>query len=550
MLVLLLSLLLLAPKELQTPQTAPAKGTGKISGRVTDAATGKPLSVATLRLVRWEGGRGAQSSRPTDTDGRFAFTDLLPGSYQLSAAAEGYGYVGLDFGQRLPTEPGRRIELGDGQQFDKADFALSRTGAIEGRLVDEFGDPMPGVTVQIARVMFAAGKRRLMPVSGGPIATRPTDDLGQFRVFNLSPGDYYVLALSGPFAGADDPSGFAPTYFPGTRVATQAQPVHVGYADEVRGVSFGLVPASMGTVAGSVVDAAGQPSGGATVLLLQTTGGDVRAMIMARLGTAADGAFSFRNVAPGSYVIQAFGRPQGSGSIAAGAFGSLVLDVPDGGISDLVLRTASSMARGHISFEGQAPLPNPRIVTVAPGQVEFVTSPVIGGGLPPSVTHDDWTFEVSNMNGRRVIRVNVGAPGWMLKRVTLDGRDITDEPVDFSKGDVNGLEITLTSSAASVTGTVTDGGAPATGYAVLVFSDDQTKWTFPSRHIAIGGPNQQGTFRVTGLPAGSYRVIALPAGEVADAQDPESLTKLVPLSTGVIVGEGETQTVTLKLIKR
>ncbi|HKV98175.1 MAG TPA: hypothetical protein VJN96_00050 [Vicinamibacterales bacterium] len=50
--------------------------------------------------------------------------------------------------------------------------------------------------------------------------------------------------------------------------------------------------------------------------------------------------------------------------------------------------------------------------------------------------------------------------------------------------------------------------------------------------------------------AGAYRVVALPASEIADAQDPEVLTKLTVFATSVLVGEGETQTVALKLVKR
>ena len=292
--------------------------------------SGKPIVDATVRLVRWEGGLGRPTAPGrTNEQGAFEFKELVAGSYQLTVAAE--RYVGLEFGQKVPWDPGRRIEIQEGQQFDKADIGLPRTSAVEGRLTDEFGDPVPGVTVQVARVQFVAGKRRLLPISAAANTTRPTDDLGRFRVYNLPPGDYYVLALSGPFAGADDPSGFAPTYFPGTRVATQAQAVHVGVAQELADISFALAPAPMASVSGTVVDASGQPARGATVLLAQTTGGDVRAIVIARLGTE-DGTFSFRNVAPGSAVIQAYGRPQGGGSLASSPFGYAALDVSDGGM--------------------------------------------------------------------------------------------------------------------------------------------------------------------------------------------------------------------------
>lgn len=541
--------LVLAPALPQTPQTPPVKGTGRIAGRISDAMSGKPIASASLRLIRWEGGRGMQSAGTADADGHFEFKDLLPGSYQLTVSAE--RYIGLEFGQRTATEPGRRIELAGGQQFDKADFNLMRTSAIEGRLTDEFGDPVPGVSVQLARVQFVAGKRRLMPLSGSPNSgSRPTDDLGRYRVFNVPPGDYYVLALSGPFAGADDPSGFAPTFYPGTRVGTDAKPVHVDAAQDVTSVSFPLTPAPMGTLSGNVVDTAGQPVARADVILLQTNGGDVRTIVMARQPADADGVFSFRNVAPGSYVIQAFGRPEGGGNLGRAPFGSLALEAPEGGSQGLRVAVGGATLRGHIVFEGPAPPPAPGAVMVSPMPLEFVSTPIVGGP-PQSVTHDDWTFEVNNMSGRRAIRMNIGSPVWTIKRVMFDGKDITDDVVDFTGGDVNGVEITLTSTAAAVTGSVTDdSGGPASGYGVIVFPEDRAKWTFPSRYIAAGTINQQGVYRVSGLPPGQYRAIALPASIISDAQDPEFLATVVPLATGVLLSEGETKTVPLKLVKR
>jgi hypothetical protein len=534
-----------SPAAAQTPQQAPA-GTGTISGKVTTGDTGKPIAGAVMHLIRWEGGRGAQSYGRTDDQGQFVFDKLLPGSYQLSAAAD--RYVGLDFGQKIPTEPGRRIELADGQSFTQADFTLPRTSAISGRLTDEFGDPVPNVAVQIARVTYAAGKTRLLPI-GSPNAVRPTDDLGQFRAFNLPPGDYYVLALSGPFAGADNASGFAPTFYPGTRVATQAQAVHVDFGQDLSNVSFALAPAPMGTLAGSVVDGTSQPVAGADVMLLQTTGGDVRTMIMARMAADSAGAFAFRNVPAGSYVIQAFGRPQGGGNLGRAPFGSLALDVPEGGIRDRVVTIGGATLRGRIVFDGTAPLPPPSAVSVFPAPVEFVSSP-IGGGPPAQVTHDDWTFEVSNMSGLRAVRVNIGSPAWVLKRVMLGGQDITDQAVDFRKGDVDGVEITLTTSVSTITGTVTDKGAPATGFGVIVFAEDPAKWTFPSRYLAVASGQPQGQFRASGLPPGAYRAVAVPSGETVAAQDPAYLTSLLPYASTVLLGEGETKAVSLTLVKR
>ena len=47
-----------------------------------------------------------------DLSGRYAFPTLPAGRYTVSARKG--GYLSLEYGQRRPFEPGRRIELGDG----------------------------------------------------------------------------------------------------------------------------------------------------------------------------------------------------------------------------------------------------------------------------------------------------------------------------------------------------------------------------------------------------------------------------------------------------
>ena len=112
-------------------------------------------------------------TKATDANGRFLFEGLTAGSYSLMFAAE--RFVSLQFGQATPQETERRVELKDGEHFDKADISLPPTTAIEGRLLDEFGDPVPGIRVQPALVQFIAGKRRLVPAGSGSMPPpRPT----------------------------------------------------------------------------------------------------------------------------------------------------------------------------------------------------------------------------------------------------------------------------------------------------------------------------------------------------------------------------------------
>lgn len=534
-----------------TPQTAvPARalegadrpsGRARIAGRVTAAAGSRPVPAANVSLIRWDGGSGVQTHVTTDAQGRFEFPDLAAGSYQLTVRASGYAV--RDYGQQSPGGSGSRISLADVQAFNNADVALLRTGAIDGRILDEFGDPAPGILIQTARVEFAAGKSRLMPVDGTNQA-RPTDDLGQFRAFDLPQGDYYLEALSGPFAG-EDRAGFAPTFYPGVTIARDAQPVHLGVGTEVPPVVFQLTASPLATVSGRIADASGQPVKPTRLWLLQTYGDDVRAFILALGSATAEGRFEFRNVPAGTYVLQAVS----SGGPAGVGFGGARITVDGHAVSDVaVTTTAGATARGHITFEGAASAPSPESIRISVRPVDFVSSPAMGVGLAPSQVNSNGTFEAARNFGRGVLRVDATAP-WALKSIMLDGADVTDAVLDFRGKDIEGLELVLTTRMASMTGKVLDDKGPVRDANVIVFADDSTKWGYPSRYLALARPNQDGVFATQALPPGAYLAAALPIAGT-EWQDPQFLERLRSVATPIILGEGATRTVDLRLIRQ
>jgi carboxypeptidase family protein len=518
----------------QTPATPQvATGAAKLSGRVTAASNGRPLR-AVLELVPIVGGVAKRVR--ADPGGRFEFVGLSAATYRLTAAAE--GFVTLQYGQRNPPEPGRPIELKDGDQFDKADFTMPRASAVEGHLIDEFGDPAPGVEVQVARVDFIAGKRRLMPAST-PRNTRPTDDLGRFRIYGLPPGDYYLMALSGPFATGANWAGFAPTYYPGTTSAPDARAIHLDVGQDVVNLSFSLMRAQSATVSGKATGSGGQLLRG-SVSLYQLHGGDVRAIIPARAPIAADGSFTFRNVPFGTYVIQ-YG-------VGSSDFGSLSIVVDREAISDLTLNvTSGATLRGTITWEDGTP-PPAGSVRIGISPLDFVNGPLGGGGGPPSRVNPDGTFEVTKLFGRGLIRVDVRSGGFAVKKVTRDGNDVTDVPIEF-RGDIAGVDIVMTGILTTISGMVSDGQGTVSECNVLVFAEDKSKWTFPSRFIQLARPNQQGRFSVAGLPPETYLVAALAVLQGTEWQDPEFLDKLRAVATRFTIVEGESKTIDLKIAR-
>jgi protocatechuate 3,4-dioxygenase beta subunit len=546
------------PAAPSTPARTDQTGTARIAGRVMDAASGRPIKGARLLLLPTEGQRLTNWTR-SDAQGRFQYTSLPVRGYTLRVEAE--RFVTLEYGQKRPGETGTPIQITvDGQDF-KADVALPRASAVEGKLLDEFGDPVPNVIVQMAGKQYVAGRQRLMPL-GSRLTTAPSDDRGYYRISGVTPGEYHLAALTGVYTDQNEVGGFAPTYFPGTTDAGAAVPVTVPFGADTT-TSFALAPARTVSVAGTMVDASGQPVGRGTLMLNPPDREQRMDFNVARAVTAPDGTFMLRNVPTGTYTLQGFGPPlpalHGAAAgheytplnLGAMRFGWLALTVGDSDVEGVVLKvTGGTFLRGRISFEDEgAARPKPDMVRVTAIPVEFDSAP-IGGGPPPSKTAEDWTFEVTNMSGLRRVFASVAAPGWALKKITLNDRDVTDTPLDLRTKDVEGIDVVLTSKVSNVSGSVSDDRGPVLDYALVIFSSDPTKWIDRSRFVALGRPNQFGRFELRGLPPEDYLAVALTGVVQTEWMSPEFLQQVRPLATRFVLQEGETKTLELKLKKR
>ena len=190
--------------------------TGVIRGRVYAEDGGNPLTKASLSLRS----KGATSSdRPrtirTDSSGQYTFTDLEAGQYILRARRS--GYISRNYGQKTKysfrrEEVGTALTVGPGQVLEGIDFHLIRAGVVEGMVVDQDNEPVERVTVMLSGRRSLGGKASLLP-----FGRDETDDRGQYRIFGIPPGNYYLSVSPRPVGG--DPSrgmrSFAPTYYPG-----------------------------------------------------------------------------------------------------------------------------------------------------------------------------------------------------------------------------------------------------------------------------------------------------------------------------------------------
>lgn len=99
------------------------------------------------------------------------------------------GFVTQEFGQKTPNDPGALLTLSAGEEVRDRLFRLIPSAVIAGKIMDEDGQPLPRVMVSAMRDVYTEGKRKLSPE-----AYASTNDLGEYRLFGLRPGHYFVSA--------------------------------------------------------------------------------------------------------------------------------------------------------------------------------------------------------------------------------------------------------------------------------------------------------------------------------------------------------------------
>ena len=563
------------PMQFPAPGREMKTGTGRISGRLVTADTGSPVRRAQVRI---SGSEIMPKTSTTDNEGRYEFKELPAGRFNITATKS--GFVTVNYGQTRPFESGKAIDLSDGQAIQRADITMPRGSVISGRIVDEFGEPVPDAAVSAMRSTWQNGRRRLQATG----RTAMTNDLGQYRIYGLPPGDYYVsatmrgtqemvvtemamVAAVGGRSAPDGPaSGYAPTYYPGTPNGGQAQKISVALAQEAQNTDFGLVPVRLLKVTGTVIGSDGRPMEGIMVSTSARNPSESGPMIsLGGTRTDKNGNFTLNGVAPGDYMLNARGSTvmstsdgdravftmtrtvMGGGGDGTQEFGSVPLTVGAENVTNVMIVTSKGTSvSGRVTYEGGTkPSANTLRIMAASPEADGPLS-LLGGSS--SVTADG-TFEMKGLAGPRLFRVANVPSGWVLKAVKLNGADITDTGIDIRGSDpISGLEVVMTSKTTEIAGTVKAGNDPATDYTVVVFSEDPQKWTVPTaRHIASARPNQEGRFQLKNLPAGSYYAIALEYIAQGDWFDPDVLERLKARATRFTLEEGQVETLDLRL---
>ena len=469
---------------------------GSIEGVAVNKYGGAPLVGVHIRLIAitMDGPRAAYGAI-SDKAGHFSVAALPSGSYLLLPECPGFLYTPAKSESPLPG-----LQIRPGQKIQDYRLEMSPRSVLSGRVVDEYGDPVMNVAVQVTPTNPDDAQ---LNIFGGQHPM--TDDRGEFH-FVVAPGKYYLKAESFtrsnevPEIRTDGTSDavYGPTFYPSATVKDRAAVIEAKPGGDVTGLEIRLARQPNLTISGIVT---GMPEGPGTVQILMRYGESAQQFSSSRSVQAGrDGRFSLSRLTPGFYRI--FARYSADGQNLQGAPVDVRLDSAD-------------QTNIQLSLSGGGELTGTLQVTGLPDakrsiQLQIGDPTDYSMVLPPPAPVDsERAFKLVNVSpGRYRVAVEPLPENGYVKTVQLDGAVAKDGVIDLSRG-VQGsrLKVLASAGAAQISGKVLDkDGQPIANSMTFAFLLTDAKSVGEESMIRV---SSDGSFTKKGIRPGKYRIFAL-----------------------------------------
>ena len=543
------------PPAIVANQDANQNAVAAIEG-TTLGGDGLPLAGTSLTLARktveHEGDRVIDFSAKSDAFGRFAFAGLAAGRYVVSASHDGYEYY-----------RGAPLGLSAGQRMAGVMIQMSPLAVLSGKVTDEDGNPMPDVTVSPMQRDLVVNGRVLLAAGGGTDVQTGAD--GAYRLM-LEPGHWYLSltpprpvgpALT-PQANGEPEQGYVTTYYPGVPDSALALGLSVVAGQQMPELNMRLRKTAVFHVRGKVV---GNLSAYSTKIAAlrgpaESEGGGIEGQPV-----ESDGTFDIAGLPSGAWELFAAGS--GSGFMEFGPAGRTKVDVVNRDVEDVVV-----VLQPLTELHGTVRIVPERLIAGQQGantdsrpvrEIRFMDLASSSGYsfISAEVQHDG-TFVTEKAAPGRYRLDLTPPPGGFVQSVLVDGRECIDSFIDLAGESRQGIQITISMTAGTITGSVTnpDGALPAAAIVTLVPDGPPAALYRPELHPIVRA-DATGHFTVRDVTPGTYRVYAwerlaavpeLPFGEPLAFADPEIPRAFDNMSVVVTVGESKSKQVSLNLI--
>lgn len=514
-----------------------------------NSLTGEPIKKAHISLNGVGSPKSTGAANPstygavTDAGGRFAIQDIEPGVYSMGA--ERNGFTDGQSGGWGPGRPNQTLTLNPGQHTGDIVFRLAPQGVITGRVLDEDGEPVQNVQVNVLRSRFIRGKRQLVPSGGSG-----TDDLGEYRIFRLEPGKFYLMAnyrrwnlmmAQDRTPGGAPEESYAPTYFPGTTDPSGAVAIQVSAGAVLAGTDLTLRKTRTVRIRGRVANVTGDGLPSHTMLRLvprNTSFGGFFAQTWTQALRNRGGTFEFRGIAPGAYLVWAQWADEGQGYSV-----TQPVDVGNNNLDDVtVLLTPGAELKGQVRSE------EPGDVNLGGLSISLEPKDAVQRGGRGARANDDGTFAIQSVSADHYwVNVYGLPPAFYLKSVRMGDADGIESGLDMSQGVAGTLEITINGNGGQIEGSAADAKQkPASGAVVVLVPEGPRRERLMLFKTAM--TDTMGHFSIKGIAPGEYKLFAWEQVEDGAYQDAEFLKPYENQGQAVTIREGSRENAQLKVI--
>ena len=571
-----------------TPQAQKPREDASVEGIVVRLDNGEPLRRAQLTLYQVRPSTAQAASQLPDSDneptqfppiapfmtaadGKFRFTKLPAGSYRLAVSCN--GFVSTAYGSVSGQGEGTIITIAAGQVIKDITFRLRAAATLSGHIRDSEGNPVPGVDVSLLSLAFYPNGMRLME----RVAFTTTDDRGEYRLFWVTPGRYYLSSGafgSGLTSNVVQEKLYSPFYYPGTFNLKGATVIEVVSGTEMGAMDMIMPRPLTYSVQGTILDVGGGPppkrvniellprSEDAAPIDLQSSG-------MIRVGDIryTNGIFEITNVLPGPYLIRAstsrdFNSPLAVDAIASVrspsdlfrvAFSStssavLPVDVFASDISGLKMTLAAGVRVPlRVSVEGREFSSLLEYEKIRAHLQPRRDSSDGSYGQSASVNSEGLGAFENTRNGEYRIRVEQLPTDFYLKTARMDNVDVLNGFWKFSGTPTGVVNVVLGDNPGRVEGSLSDSSSkPVPGVQVVLIPEN---FRHRNELYKTVDTDESGRFAFRGVAPGDYRVFSWEELEPNSWFDPEVLSKYEQQGKLVHVTEGSQESVDIKLIR-
>jgi hypothetical protein len=525
-----------------------SQGPYKLSGTVVNAVTGEPIRRALVEMSI-----SPPSAVLTDAEGKFEFDGVPQGRLHLNVHKPGF------FNEdEIKAEPGttnrgwRGTSTSDvrvGPDMDAVTLKLIPEGIIAGR-IDANGEPLESIPVKIFMLGVREGGRYWVQSNEST-----TDADGLFRVANLQPGTYYVMAggawndVAQLRPNAKE-QGFGEIFYNNAEDLNGAAPIEISPGQQAE-INFSLKPISMFRVSGTV---SGPQVQNANLSFVGPSG------VVSQFPThfaAENGQFETM-VPSGAYTLEAKSYNTDGDTLSA----------------SLPIRVNSNVSGIQLPLMPAISIPiDVREEDVAPHQGGSSSSTPVdssperhirntpGGGMmifhlrskAMSLQNEEVTSALQIGPGTAQNQVANIEPGryqawfplnaqWYIQSAQCGGVDLLRDDLIISAGSQPPpIEIVVRNDPASLTGSVSADGSPAEGDVLIIPDGAPTH--------AQAANTRGGHFEIDGLAPGDYSVVALPNTWNLEYTNPEVIAPYLASAQHVSLQGSQKSEVNLELAK-